>query len=385
MNIHKPHRIKHPFAVPVITLLILFVVSCVVLIFSGGETIGASDSKVVQLYVDGKKQTLPTRAVTVKEFLDRSGVSLKKEDVVEPYINSPITEDGFSVNIYRARPVTVVDENGEKITAKIAESTAVAVAAKAGFKMYPEDKAAYAPPDQAVKAGILGEEVIIDRAKVVNLNLYGNALQLRSQAETVRGLIDEKNIKTLEGDKVQPSLDTPITENIQVFIVRDGKQIITVEEPIAPPVETHQDATLEIGKVKIVDPGVPGKKVVTYEVETVNGQETKRTEIQSVVSLAAKKKVVISGAKRVGFEGGFDAALSRLRSCEGSYSSNTGNGYYGAYQFDVRTWNGYGGYQNAAAAPPIVQDQKAQETYQRRGWNPWPSCSRKLGLQDIYR
>ena len=36
--------------------------------------------------------------------------------------------------------------------------------------------------------------------------------------------------------------------------------------------------------------------------------------------------------------------FKRLRMCEsgGNYSINTGNGYYGAYQFDLRTWRGLG-------------------------------------------
>ena len=34
----------------------------------------------------------------------------------------------------------------------------------------------------------------------------------------------------------------------------------------------------------------------------------------------------------------------RLRVCESSdnYRDNTGNGYYGAYQFDLRTWHSNG-------------------------------------------
>lgn len=59
-----------------------------------------------------------------------------------------------------------------------------------------------------------------------------------------------------------------------------------------------------------------------------------------------------------------------------NYSINTGNGYYGAYQFDVGTWGGYGGYSRADLAPPAVQDAKFQETYARRGCSPWPNtCS----------
>ena len=74
--------------------------------------------------------------------------------------------------------------------------------------------------------------------------------------------------------------------------------------------------------------------------------------------------------------------FARLRVCESSdnYRANTGNGYYGAYQFDLRTWRGlgYGGYPHQAS--PGTQDQAARELQADRGWQPWPACARRLGL-----
>jgi hypothetical protein len=71
-----------------------------------------------------------------------------------------------------------------------------------------------------------------------------------------------------------------------------------------------------------------------------------------------------------------------LRNCEssGNYAENTGNGFYGAYQFLLSTWQGlgYSGYPNDA--PPAVQDQAAQQLQARSGWGQWPACARKLGL-----
>jgi hypothetical protein len=71
-----------------------------------------------------------------------------------------------------------------------------------------------------------------------------------------------------------------------------------------------------------------------------------------------------------------------LRQCEsdGNYADDTGNGYYGAYQFNIGTWRslGLGGLPSQASA--AAQDQAAQELQARRGWGQWPSCARRLGL-----
>jgi hypothetical protein len=74
--------------------------------------------------------------------------------------------------------------------------------------------------------------------------------------------------------------------------------------------------------------------------------------------------------------------FARLRQCEsgGNYAINTGNGFYGAYQFDRGTWNGLGYSGRADQAAPATQDAAAAKLQSQRGWSPWPACSRKLGL-----
>jgi hypothetical protein len=73
--------------------------------------------------------------------------------------------------------------------------------------------------------------------------------------------------------------------------------------------------------------------------------------------------------------------LAQLRYCEagGSYTRNTGNGYYGAYQYNLSTWSNFGGYARPDLAPAEVQDTKAVADIARRGWTPWPACARRIG------
>jgi len=77
--------------------------------------------------------------------------------------------------------------------------------------------------------------------------------------------------------------------------------------------------------------------------------------------------------------GGVWAALRRCES-GGDYATDTGNGYYGAYQFSLQTWHGLGYPGLPSDAPPAVQDEAASRLQARSGWGQWPACSRKLGL-----
>lgn len=61
------------------------------------------------------------------------------------------------------------------------------------------------------------------------------------------------------------------------------------------------------------------------------------------------------------------------------YATDTGNGYFGAYQFDLPTWRSVGGSGNPAHAAPAEQDARAWALYQSRGLVPWPTPARRCG------
>lgn len=63
----------------------------------------------------------------------------------------------------------------------------------------------------------------------------------------------------------------------------------------------------------------------------------------------------------------------------GNYATNTGNGHFGAFQFNQQTWDGAvarAGYPEwvgrpASEAPPSVQDAAARQLWSERGTQPW--------------
>lgn len=75
-----------------------------------------------------------------------------------------------------------------------------------------------------------------------------------------------------------------------------------------------------------------------------------------------------------------DDPLWGLRDCESrnDYAINTGNGYYGAYQFSLATWQGVGGAGYPHLASPEEQDARAWVLLTVYGSQHWPTCQFRL-------
>lgn len=345
--------------------------------------VGAGE-RLIMIHDRDADHGLITRAKTLRQVFDEANIRLDKNDRVEPGLDEELVANNYQVNVYRARPVVIVDGPVKQLVMS-AYQTPKQIAGHAGIALRDEDQASVDFSNNFVSDGA-SIRMTIDRATPVALTLYGKSETVYTQATTVGDFIQEKNIRLGEKDDMSAAAPTPIVAGMQLSIWRNGKQTITQEESVAFETQKIQDANREVGYKQVDTPGVAGKKMVTYEIIMQDGKEVSRSIIQSVVTKQPVQQVETVGSKLTNtFSGSFAQALARLRSCEGSYTSNTGNGYYGAYQFDIQTWGGYGGYPNASVAPPAVQDEKAWLTYQRRGWSPWPSCSRSMGLQDIYR
>jgi len=93
------------------------------------------------------------------------------------------------------------------------------------------------------------------------------------------------------------------------------------------------------------------------------------------VAYAARPRVSSAPVYSAGIGGVW--ACIRQHESGGNYATNTGNGYYGAYQFLESTWLSVGGTGLPSQAAPAVQDHFAQVLQARSGWSQWstaPSC-----------
>ena len=101
------------------------------------------------------------------------------------------------------------------------------------------------------------------------------------------------------------------------------------------------------------------------------------TRAQRVTRSARRPRVIAAAGSALG------DVWAKLRQCEsgGRYATNTGNGFFGAYQFHPRTWRNLGFPGLPHQASPEMQDEAARKLQARSGWGQWPVCSRRIGAR----
>lgn len=330
---------------------------------------------------DGEKdQSIVTDKQTLREVFKKTGTVLDKNDIVEPGLDEPLVAPSYQVNIYRARPVTVVD-GSRRVAVMTAYQTPEQITEQAGITLHDQDQTSLTLSDNLLKDGS-NLQLVINRATPVKLVLFGKTDTVYTRSTTVKEFLKEKHIMLGKKDTISVNPDGLVKANMTIEIWHNGSQRATTEESIPAPIETIQDTNQPVGYEKITKQGQAGKKMVTYDIIMKNGREISRKKVGEVVVTQPTKTVKIVGAKP-SFGGDFAAALAKLRSCEGGYTSwNSAGPYYGAYQFDQGTWNSVSSapYGNAT---PAEQDAAARALYERRGWSPWPVCG--ASLPDTYR
>jgi uncharacterized protein YabE (DUF348 family) len=388
-RIRIPRRIKkvkkasrHPYAVPVITFSVLILLVGIGLIYlSTRPHKSVLHPYVVIISHDHAQQTVPSVEPTVGALLHKLKITLNAGDVVEPGLSAHINQDKFRINIYRALPVEIVD-SGQTTFTFSAATTPRAIAEQAGVNLYPEDQLTATPTDSFIAQQAIGQIVNIKRSVPISLILYGTPIVTRTHSDTVGQMLGEKHIILHKGDTVQPSIDSPITPNQQIFVLRAGTTIVTATQPIAEPVQTIDDPTLTVGTSAVRQQGAPGTLLITYQLDTKTGA---KTQLQSVQLQPPVTEIIAKGTAPVPQSSSLADWLLALRTCEsgGNYQDNTGNGYYGAYQFSLGTWQrlGYSGL--PSSAPPSLQDQAIVANTNRSGGgiaSQNPGCYYKTGI-----
>ena len=279
----------------------ILLVALSVVSFIGLSTVAHAqdqDGRLVTVYDRGAQKVFLSKEETLGDALKAQGIELDARDTVEPATSEKLIAADYRVNIYRARPVVVVD-GATRVKTISSHQTARQIATDAEITMYDEDTTNIRPSTDYVSDGA-GLQLTITRAIPIVLDLYGKKTDIRTQAATVGDMLKEKRIVLGENGRVSVAQTTPITAGLQVRIWKEGTQTVSIEQEIPVGSQIVYDADQPIGYRAVQTKGVPGIRSIAYQLDIKEGVEVSRVEIANIITRNATNQIEVIGLRNDG-------------------------------------------------------------------------------------
>ena len=142
-----------------------------------------------------------------------------------------------------------------------------------------------------------GTKIIIKRALEISIEVDGKIIKTFTAALNIKDVLKEKNITLSEKDKTFPDLNEPISNNLEIKIIRVKQDTIIEAASIDPPIEILKDKSLAFGKTKIIEAGESGKKEQTFLITYENGREVEKKLVSEKIISQPQKKIIVEGEK----------------------------------------------------------------------------------------
>lgn len=342
------------------------------------------NNKTITLNVDGKVTSVQTFGGTVGQVVKSAKLDLKPADRVSPSIDETV-DNGTVINVNMAKAVKVSLDGSEKTV----NTTAPDVAGLVTELGVASSSSVSVPKD--AQLAVDGSFVSISTPKTVSIVADGKATTATTTAATVEAVLEDAGVSLGANDRTSQPGNAPVVNNMVVKVSRvDTGQTAASTDEIPFETMTSESAEMFTGEKKVTQAGAAGKVERTFKLVLVDGREASRTLVSETVSVQPVTEQVTVGTKAkpaatapAGANTGAaapammnEAMWDKIAQCEsgGNWSINTGNGYYGGLQFDIRTWIGSGGgayAPNASLATKAQQIDIANRVYAQRGLQPW--------------
>ncbi|MEU0266471.1 ubiquitin-like domain-containing protein [Nocardioides sp. NPDC006303] len=350
---------------------------------TGGAAYGVKTAQTdVIVSVDGKAKDVSVNADTVGEVLEAEGIEIGDRDAVAPSLDTEV-EDGSAISVRYARQLSL-EVDGKAQDHWVTATTVGGALAELGRDY---DRAELST-SRGAYIGRDGMSLDVITPKNVKVELAGKkAKKVSVTALTVGDALKDLGVDLERRDKVSPASDKALkTGQKIVFTDFSAKNQKVAREAIEAPVKEIEDSSMNKGDTEVVEEGSDGVRSVTYRIVLKNGEAVSRKVLEQNVIEEAETRVVKVGTKEeapaANFAGG-STVWDQLAQCEsgGNWAINTGNGYYGGLQFNLQTWQAYGG--SGLPSENSRETQIAIATKVRDangGYGSWPHCSQQLGL-----
>jgi uncharacterized protein YabE (DUF348 family) len=340
----------------------------------GGAITYVAYDKSITLSIDGQTQTVHTFAGTVGAVLTADGISTGSKDVVSPAPGASASNNE-TITVRYGRPLSL-KVNGVSTTAWVHYPTVAGALAELGVRTSGANSSA--PLTAGIpRTGMSG--LVVYTLRHITFLVDGKTMQLSTTAPSVTAAMAQAGI-TLHNQ------DAPSVESASV--PTDGETITinritgtTETKQVSIPFQTTKvnDSSQYVGTTSVTTQGVDGVETVTYAVQVVNGKKQAPKQISETVTTQPVNEVESVGTKALPTSAS-SLNWTALATCESgdTPSENTGNGFYGMYQFTIGTWDSLGGSGLPSDASAATQTALAEKLYTEAGSGQWPVCGHYL-------
>jgi len=165
--------------------------------------------------------------------------------------------------------------------------------AEANLPYYPQDKISVFPD---LKLG-LGGLVRVERAMPVELIDGKRTYLIRTWQATLSSMLKEQGILLGEEDKITPSVETILTKDSQVQIVRVARTVVKSIESVPFKVVEKNDDSIYRGERVVSQPGKDGMLEKSFLVIREDGELVSRSLISSTYLEKPQDRIIRVGTK----------------------------------------------------------------------------------------
>lgn len=265
----------------------------VVITVSSVATVMAA-TRDVNLTYNGERYTLQTTSGATQDILDQAKAQYPEIEVGQQD-NISRTEDDTAINltVESAYEATVqADDRSHNITAYYGEDVED-VLEKVGVTLGVND---VVEPEENEKVTD-DTEIMVIRRYEVTLTADGETRELLAPSNTVRQTLANQEITLGADDLVSVDLDERVCDGMQIVVNRVTYQEVTVTEEIPYETTTKKDVNLAKGKTIVEVEGQTGSQSVVKRQKMIDGQLSEETVLNTTVLQAPVTKVVTVGAK----------------------------------------------------------------------------------------
>lgn len=186
----------------------------------------------------------------------------------------------------------IVDGNVQSV--ETTQSSVAHLLEEQSIKLSAKDSVSL-PLDSSLKNG---DRIVIVRAMPVNVIVDGTKKVHFTTQKQVEGVLSELGVTLNPHDKVTPTLDSKVTANLNVKVVRVSKHTVQTKEAVPFSVVKTSDANLLKGTTKVIQQGSAGLVIHNIEKTYEDGKFVAKRWLGKEVSKKAQPKVVAVGTKK---------------------------------------------------------------------------------------